>query len=84
MITIRDAAAKRVNSPNNSSTEKTSSPQVAASQLISVGRVLNGQGKPFCQSAQGMSPNQFVPRNLPMPASQNSQKRIARSASGHT
>jgi len=83
VITISDRAAKRVNSPVSSSAEKTSSPQVAASQLTAIGRSLNGQGKPFCQSAHGISANQLSPRYLPMPASQNSQNRISRRASGH-
>jgi hypothetical protein len=82
-MTISDNAAKRVNRPSPISTENTSSPQVAANQFNSVGRALNGHGKPFCQSAHGMSANQFSPRSLVVPDSQNSQNRISRRANGH-
>ncbi len=45
--------------------------------------MLTGQGKPFCHAAHGISANQLLPCSLVMPASQNSQDRIRRNASGH-
>ncbi len=82
VITISETAAKRVNRPSSNITAKTSSPQVARNQLRSAGRWEKGNGKPFCQEAQGISANQLLPRSLVMPASQNSQHRMMRNASG--
>jgi len=62
----------------------TSSPQVARNQFKSLDTKSKGQGNPFCQLAQGMSANQFLPRNLVMPDSQNSQAMIRRRAVGQT
>ena len=81
---MSEIAAKRVHRPNSSATANSSSPQVANHQLSSVDTALNGQGKPFCQSAQGTLANQFLPRSLVIPDSQNSQARIKRSAVGQT
>ena len=59
-------------------TANTSSPQVARVQFRSAAKLIEGRRKAFLPIRPGNMANQFSPRYLLIPASQNSQNMITR------